>query len=69
MFRRLPHTLPQDPVVPTTLGELGYQVNEHDQIRQTKKPEQKYQFKVNANHRVNDMYKASMNSMLLPVTH
>lgn len=68
MFRRLPHTLPQDPVFAATLGELGYQVNDQDQIRQIKNPEQKYQFRVNANDRVNDVYKDSMNSMLSPAT-
>ncbi len=62
MFRRLSHTLPEDPVFPANLQELGYFINAEDRIRQIKKPEQKYQFVVNRNERVNDVYKKAMNS-------
>lgn len=67
MFRRLSHTLPQEPVFPTALRQLGYFLNDHDQIRQIRNPEQKYQFKANVNDRVNEVYKDSMNSMLSPL--
>lgn len=63
MFRRLAHTLPPDPVFPARLDELGYFVNDQDQIRQIKNPEQKYTYKINANDRINDAYKGSVNSM------
>lgn len=65
MFRRLPHTLPADPVFPTNLAGLGYFLNNEDQIRQIKKPEQKFLYKVNTNERITDVYKGSMNSTLL----
>ena len=64
MFRRLPNTLPKDPVFPTNLEDLGYFTTDNDQIRQIKNPEQKYQFAVNRNERVNDVYKEAMNSQL-----
>lgn len=61
MFRRLPHTLPKDPTFPTDIKLLGYFINEHDQVRQIKNPDQKYQFGVNRNDRFNDVYKEAMN--------
>jgi len=62
MFRRLPNYLPKDPVFPTDLEGLGYFVNGNDQIRQIANPDQKYQYKVNRNDRVNEVYKEAMNS-------
>lgn len=62
MFRRLPQTLPPDPLFPTdSLESLGYFVNEHDQIRQIKVPSNKFQYKINANDRVNQVYKWATN--------
>lgn len=61
MFRRLPHTLPKDPVIPSDISVLGYFINDNDQIRQIRNPEQKYQFAINRNDRVNDVYKEAMN--------
>ena len=62
MFRRLPNTLPEDPSFPADLEKLGYSLNKDDQIRQIRNPEQKYQYVVNRNERVNDVYKEAMNS-------
>jgi len=62
MFRRLPNHLPKDPTFPTDLEGLGYFINDNDQIRQAANPDQKYQFKINRNDRVNDVYKEAMNS-------
>ncbi|RMD44780.1 hypothetical protein DV735_g344, partial [Chaetothyriales sp. CBS 134920] len=42
--------------------ELGYFINEDDQIRQIANPTQKYQYKVNRNDRVNEVYKDTMNT-------
>jgi hypothetical protein len=61
MFRRLPHTLPTDPVVVADLEFMGYFINDHDQIRQIRNPDQKFQFAVNRNDRFNDVYKEAMN--------
>ena len=67
MFRRLPNTLPKDPSFPADLEKLGYFINDNDQIRQIKKPDQKYQFVVNRNDRVNEVYKEAMNSKSSPI--
>ena len=62
MFKRLPNKLPEDIQFPADLNKLGYFVNEKDQIRQKANPDQKYQYKLNRNDRVNDVYKEAMNS-------
>ncbi|KAI1617269.1 Arb2 domain-containing protein [Exophiala viscosa] len=64
MFRRLPHTLPPDPVFEPALDKLGFFVNEADQIRSIKNPEQKYQYAVNKNERVNEVYKQANNTAI-----
>lgn len=61
MFRRLSSSLPKDPKIPNDLTALGYFVNEDDQIRQIKHPDQKYQYQVNKNERVNEIHKEAMN--------
>ncbi|EXJ92498.1 hypothetical protein A1O3_01050 [Capronia epimyces CBS 606.96] len=62
MFRRLPHTLPADPVFPPDLEKLGFFVNENDQVRMIKNPAQKYQYQINRNDRVNQVYKQANNN-------
>ncbi|KAK5938702.1 hypothetical protein PMZ80_008894 [Knufia obscura] len=62
MFRRLPNQLPKDAIFPTDLKGLGYFINDNDQIRQIANPEHKYQYKVNRNDRVNEVYKEAMNT-------
>ena len=62
MFRRLPNSLPKDPVFPADLKELGYFVNDNDQIRMIKKPEEKFQFAITKNDRYNEVHKEAMNS-------
>ena len=65
MFRRLSSSLPQDPQIPKDLQALGYFLNDQDQIRQIKHPDQKYQYQVNRNERVNEMHKEAMNGKSL----
>ncbi len=72
MFRRLPSSLPKDPVFPADLKELGYFVNDHDQIRMIRKPDEKFLFAIDKNHRVNEMQKEAMNSesaSSIPIIH
>lgn len=64
MFRRLSNSLPKDPKVPADLTALGYFVNENDQIRQIEHPDQKYQYQINRNERVNEVHKEAMNGKL-----
>lgn len=63
MFRRLPQSLPKDIQVPADLEQLGYFINENDQMRMIQKPDQKYVFRINRNDRVNDVYKEAVNGM------
>lgn len=67
MFRRLSNSLPKDPVIPADLTALGYFLNENDEIRQTKHPDQKYQYQVNRNERVNEIHKEAMNGKSSPL--
>ena len=60
MFRRLSNTLPKDFAFPADLEQLGYFINESDQIRMIRKPEQRYQYVINKNERVNEAYKQAM---------
>lgn len=66
MFRRLPHTLPADPAFPADLESLGFFVNEKDQIRMIKNPTQKYQYQINKNDRVNQVYRQANNGQFGP---
>ncbi|KPI36886.1 uncharacterized protein AB675_11827 [Cyphellophora attinorum] len=67
MFRRKTSSLPEDIVFPGTLAELGYFVNDKDQIRQIKNPEQRYNPKTNRSERVNMMYRDAMNSCVADI--
>lgn len=62
MFRRLPTHLPKDPTFPSDLKDLGYFVNDKDQVRMIKNPEEKFLYAIDKNERVNDMQKEAMNS-------
>jgi hypothetical protein len=61
MFRRLSDSLPKDPKIPRDLTALGYFLNEDGEIRQIEHPDQKYQYQVNRNERVNEIHKEAMN--------
>ncbi|RMZ81297.1 hypothetical protein DV737_g2573, partial [Chaetothyriales sp. CBS 132003] len=58
-----------NPIFPADLEELGYFINENDQIRQIGKPGQKYQYQVNKNDRVNEVYKQAMNTCCRRLVH
>ncbi|KAI9733309.1 MAG: hypothetical protein M1834_003393 [Cirrosporium novae-zelandiae] len=60
MFRRLSNTLPKDPLFPSNLEALGLFVNDKDQIRQIKNPEQEYPYRISKNDRVNEMHKEAI---------
>ena len=62
MFRRLPTSLPKDPIFPADLKELGYFVNDDEQIRMIEKPDEKFLYAISSNERVNEMQKEAMNS-------
>ena len=62
MFRRLPGGLPKDPVFPASLKELGFFVNDNDQIRKIEHPDRGFMYTINKNERVNGMHRQAMNS-------
>ncbi|KAI9703244.1 MAG: hypothetical protein M1836_007810 [Candelina mexicana] len=64
MFRRLSSSLPKDPVWPHDLEQLGYFVNEDDQIKSIKYPTQDFRYYINKNQRYNEMHGAAMNACL-----
>ena len=61
MFRRLPNSLPKDVSFPANLEQLGYFVNESDQIRMVTKPEEKFRYAISRSDRVNEVHKEAMN--------
>ena len=65
MFRRLPSSLPKDPFFPADLKELGYSINDEDQVRMMEKPEEKFLYAINKNERVNEVHKEAMNGKAL----
>ncbi|PGH09876.1 hypothetical protein AJ79_05603 [Helicocarpus griseus UAMH5409] len=62
VFRR--EALPKDPVFPADLKQLGYFINDRDQIKMISNPEQGFLFKINTNDRYNEMQKEAMNTCI-----
>ncbi|EEH17095.1 hypothetical protein PABG_07182 [Paracoccidioides brasiliensis Pb03] len=62
VFRR--DALPKDPVFPADLKQLGYFINERDQIKMITNPEEDFLYKINANDRYNVMQKEAMNTCI-----
>lgn len=67
MFRMHLNALPPDDTFPANLEALGYFVTDQDLIRQIANPDKKYQYKINRNDRVNDVFKETMNSEYSPL--
>ncbi|KFY10853.1 hypothetical protein V491_07444, partial [Pseudogymnoascus sp. VKM F-3775] len=61
MFRLLPHGLPKDPKYPTNLQELGYFINDEDEIRSIENPKYYFKYFINRNERYNERQRESMN--------
>ncbi|KAK2867998.1 hypothetical protein FQN49_003260 [Arthroderma sp. PD_2] len=64
MFVFQKESLPRDPVFPADLKQLGYFVNENDQIRMISDPEQRFLYRINANERYNELQKEAMNTCI-----
>ena len=63
MFRRLSDGLPRDPVFPADLEQLGYFINDNDEIRMIMHPDEKFNYSIDRNERVNEMQKEAMNGI------
>jgi hypothetical protein len=64
MFRRLIDSLPADPSWEADLTKLGYFINGDSQIRQIRKPDQRFIFKITGNDRFNEVHKETFHSEL-----
>ncbi|KAK2766505.1 hypothetical protein FQN53_006722 [Emmonsiellopsis sp. PD_33] len=62
VFRK--EALPKDPVFPADLKQLGYFINDNDQIKMISNPEEDFLFRINANDRYNEMQKEAMNTCI-----
>ncbi|KAK8073784.1 hypothetical protein PG994_004683 [Apiospora phragmitis] len=62
MFRRLWSGLPKDPEYPSDLKELGYFVNEKDEIRSIENPDNYFNFFLTKNARHNERQRYAMNA-------
>jgi hypothetical protein len=62
MYRRLPGSLPQDPIWPKTFKTLGYKINEKSQIRAIANPDLFFKFFITNNERYNELNREAMHS-------
>ncbi|OQV03164.1 Arb2 domain-containing protein isoform 2 [Cladophialophora immunda] len=69
MFRRLPHTLPADPVFEPDLAKLGFFLNSEDQVRSISSPDRKWQYKINRNERWNEVHKWANNTAIRKIIY
>ncbi|KAL8710219.1 MAG: hypothetical protein Q9220_005150 [cf. Caloplaca sp. 1 TL-2023] len=65
MFRLHESTIPADFHYPANLKELGYAVNDKDQIRSTQHPEQEFNFFISKNERMNVVQREAFNTCIL----
>ncbi|KAI2617134.1 Arb2 domain-containing protein [Hypoxylon sp. NC1633] len=61
MFRRKWSGLPADPQFPVDIKELGYFINEDDEVRSIENPDYYFKFFLNRNERWNDRQRYAMN--------
>ncbi|KAI1494538.1 Arb2 domain-containing protein [Biscogniauxia mediterranea] len=62
MFKRKWSALPADPHFPSDLKELGYFVNEDDEVRSIENPDYYFKFFINRNQRWNERQRFAMNA-------
>jgi hypothetical protein len=60
MFRRLPGCLPIDPVFPTNIEALGFNINHKHQLRRIVDSEKLFEYKVTNNERYNEKHKEAV---------
>ncbi|KFY47638.1 hypothetical protein V496_10509, partial [Pseudogymnoascus sp. VKM F-4515 (FW-2607)] len=64
MFRLLPRGLPIDPEYPTDLKQLGYFVNDEDEIRSIENPKYYFKYFINRTERYNERQREAMNTAI-----
>ncbi|KAK1493027.1 Arb2 domain-containing protein [Colletotrichum tamarilloi] len=69
MFRRRWSGLPKDPVFSSNLKDLGYFVNDQDEIRNIKEPEYYFKYYLTKNGRVNDRQRFHFNEAIRDIVH
>ncbi|KAK0671192.1 Arb2 domain-containing protein [Cercophora samala] len=69
MFRRRWSGLPADPIFPANLSELGYFINEDDEIRSLENADYYYHYFLTKNERYNDRRRFAYNEAIGKVIH
>ncbi|KAL8952210.1 MAG: hypothetical protein Q9222_001865 [Ikaeria aurantiellina] len=64
MFRLHESAIPADFHFPVDLQALGYAINDHDQIRSVKNPEQEFNFFISKNERMNVVQREAFNTCI-----
>ncbi|KAH0565604.1 hypothetical protein GP486_000992 [Trichoglossum hirsutum] len=67
MYRRVVISLPKEPVFPYNLTQLGYFINDRDEVKSVANPEEDFKYKVSKNERYNDLRKEAYTSCLRKV--
>ncbi|KAF2967572.1 hypothetical protein GQX73_g6002 [Xylaria multiplex] len=68
MFRRKWPSLPEDVEFPSKLHELGYHINEDDEIRNVNNPDDYFKYFIDRNPRINDRQRFAMNLVIFGET-
>lgn len=68
MFRLHVSGLPPDPVFPQNLTELGYFINEDDEIRSIRDPQYYFNFFLSKNSRINAVQREALNGKAMVST-
>ncbi|GAB1311623.1 Arb2 domain-containing protein [Madurella fahalii] len=69
MFRRRWSGLPADPIFPSDLTELGYFVNDIDEIRSIEDPDSYFKYFLTKNERWNERQRFAMNEAISKIIH
>ncbi|KAK2059393.1 Arb2 domain-containing protein [Colletotrichum caudatum] len=69
MFRRRWSGLPEDPMFPSRLKDLGYFVNDQDEIRNIENPDYYFKYFLTKNGRVNDRQRFHFNEAIRDIVH
>jgi hypothetical protein len=64
MYRRLARSLPADHQIPQTLDDLGYFINEKQQIRSKANPDDLFNYKVSRDDRYNEMRRTVLHRII-----
>ncbi|KAI9779836.1 MAG: hypothetical protein M1839_007149 [Geoglossum umbratile] len=64
MYRRVVSSLPQEPVFPHDLEQLGFFIDDKDEVKSITNPEEGFNYRISKNGRYNDLRKEAVNTCL-----